>query len=86
MCYLFPRLEKDVHNEIYFITIGGIASVKSGVLPHLFDCQGRSVILTATIKNSLQRKRKIDEIPYNNVHRHGQAVLKYGKQMLLHLR
>lgn len=58
------QLEEDLQNYRYLITMGGRARLKPGVVPHLFDCQGRGVTANNN-RISLQRKRKIQEILTN---------------------
>lgn len=56
------QLEEDLQNYRYLITMGGRARLKPGVLPHIFDCQGRCVTAKSSNRISLQRKKIIQEV------------------------
>ena len=58
----FLQLEEDLQNYRYVVTMGGRAKLKPGVLPHIFECQGRGL---EEKRITLQRKRKILEILNN---------------------
>ena len=56
----FPQLPEDVQNYRYMVTMRGRAKLKPGVLPHIFNCQGKGVG-TNNNRVALQRKRRIIE-------------------------
>lgn len=60
--YIFPfQLQNDVANYLYMQMMGGKAFLKEGVVPHIFECQGRIQPFNDN-RQVVARKRKIQEI------------------------
>ena len=62
------QLEKDAENYTYQKLMGGKIRLKAHIVPHKFDCQGRSVQNSVACLNRtvLKRKRVLAEVLHNH--------------------